>query len=206
MSTKITRNVVLLVGSAVIFLSIGLSTSSIAFIQHANAQANSNMTGSSLIGGSNSQNQTMGSNMIIGYPGGPNITGSIPIVSTISKATASQIHISLPNATATAEKSVGTNAHAIIAHLGIVNGFLVYTILLTDTNSNFHYVTVDVGNGKVLSSNQLSMMAMMRGGAMIMAMGPAMMMVPGMGVMIGPVMMMGPVMMNEPQSYGNSFP
>jgi hypothetical protein len=137
MSTKITRNVVLLVGSVVIFLSIGLSTSSIAFIQHANAQANSNMTGS-LMRGSNSQNQTMGSNMIIGYPGGPNITGSIPIVATISKATASQIHIGLPNATATAEKSVGTNAHAVIAHLGIVNGFLVYTILLTDSNSNFH--------------------------------------------------------------------
>jgi hypothetical protein len=204
MSTKITRNVVLLMGSAVIFLSIGLSTSSIAFMQHANAQANGNMTGS-LMGGSNSQNQTMGSNMIIGYPGGPNITGSIPIVSTISEATASQIHISLPNATATAEKSVGTNAHAVIAHLGIVNGFLVYTILLTDSNS-FHYVTVDVGNGKVLSSNQLSMMAMMRGGAMMMAMGPAMMMVPGMGMMIGPVMMVGSMVMSEPESYGNSFP
>jgi len=205
MSTKITRNVVLLVGSVVIFLSIGLSTSPIAFIQHANAQANSNMTGS-LMRGSNSQNQSMGSNMIIGYPGGPNITGSIPIVSTISKATASQVHIGLSNATTTAEKSVGTNAHAVIAHLGIVNGFLVYTILLTDSNSNFHYVTVDVGNGKVLSSNQLSMMAMMRGGAMMMAMDPAMMIVPGMGMMIGPVMMMGPVIMNEPQSYGNSFP
>jgi hypothetical protein len=137
MSTKITRNVVLLVGSVVIFLSIGLSTSSIAFMQHANAQANSNMTGS-LMGGSNRQNQTMGSNMIIGYPGGPNITGSIPIVSTIFKATASQVHIGLPDATTTAEKSVGTNAHAVIAHLGIVNGFLVYTILLTDSNPNFH--------------------------------------------------------------------
>ena len=137
MNTKTTKNVVLLVIGAVILVSINLSTAPIASIHDANAQANSNMTGS-IIGGSSGQNQTIGSNMSIGYPGGSNITGSIPIVSTISKVTASQIHISLPNATATAEKSVGTNAHAVLARLGIVHGFLVYTILVTDSHSNFH--------------------------------------------------------------------
>jgi hypothetical protein len=91
-----------------------------------------------ITGGSSGQNQTMSSNMIIGFPGGPNITGSIPIVSTISKSTASQIHTSLPNATAIAEKSVGINALAVLARLGIVHGFLVYTILVTDSDSNFH--------------------------------------------------------------------
>ena len=142
--------------------------------------------------------------MSIGYPGGSNITCSIPIVSTISKVTASQIHISLPNATATAEKSVGTNAHAVLCW--IVHGFLGYTILVTDSHSNFHYVTVDVGNGKVLSSYQLSMMDMIRDGAVMTAMSPTMMMIPGMGMMTGPVMMLGPVMMNDTESYGNSFP
>ena len=205
MNTKTTKNVVLLVIGAVILVSINLSTAPIASIHDANAQANSNMTGS-IIGGSSGQNQTIGSNMSIGYSGGSNITGSIPIVSTISKVTASQIHISLPNATATAEKSVGTNAHAVLARIGIVHGFLVYTILVTDSHSNFHYITVDVGNGKVLSSHQLSMMDMIRDGAVMTAMSPTMMMIPGMGMMMGPVIMMGPVMMNEPESYGNSFP
>jgi hypothetical protein len=205
MNTKTTKNVVLLVIGAVILVSISLSAAPIASIHYANAQANSNMT-DSIIGGSSGQNQTMGSNVSIGYSGGSNITGSIPIVSTISKATASQIHVSLPNATATAEKSVGTNAHAVLARLGIVHGFLVYPILVTDIHSNLHYVTVDVGNGKVLSSRQLSMMDMIRDGAVMTAMSPTMMMIPGMGMMIGPVMMMGPVMMNEPESYGNSFP
>jgi hypothetical protein len=78
--------------------------------------------------------------------------------------------------------------------------------LVTDSHSNFHYIAVDVGDGKVLSSHQLSMMDMIRDGAVMTAMSPTMMMIPGMGMMMGPVIMMGPVMMNEPESYGNSFP
>ena len=50
MNTKATRNVVLLVIGAVISVSINLSTAPIASIHDANAQANSNMTGS-IIGG-----------------------------------------------------------------------------------------------------------------------------------------------------------
>jgi hypothetical protein len=149
--------------------------------------SNNNMTGSSC-----SQNQTK---TILGA----NITGSIPIGPTISKAISSQMHVSLPNATAAAEKSVGTNAHAVFARIGLVHGYLVYTILVTDNNSNFHYITIDVGNGKVLSSNQLSAKDIMPR-ALMMAMGPIMMVIPGMGMMIGPVMM------NEPESYSNSFP
>jgi hypothetical protein len=80
------------------------------------------------------------------------------------------------------------------------------SILVTDTNSNLYYITVDVGNGKVLSSQLPSMMDVMRGGSIMMAMGPTMMMVPGMGMMIGPVMMVGSIVMSEPESYGNSFP
>ena len=58
----------------------------------------------------------------------PNVTGSVPVFPAISKAIASQVHTSLVNATMTAEKTVGSNAHAIMSHLGIENGFLVYTI------------------------------------------------------------------------------
>jgi hypothetical protein len=67
--------------------------------------------------------------------------------------------------------------------------FLVYMALVVDSNNNFHGVLVDAGNGKVLASTQMSMMAMMQSGMGINLMGPGMgMMGPGMGMM-GPGMM-----------------
>ena len=115
----------------------------------------------------------------------PNVTGSVPILPTISKAIASQVHTSLVNATMTAEKTVGSNTHAVMSHLGIENGFLVYTICTIDSNNNMHRVIVDAGNGKVLSNQQIPMREamMMHGGGLMM--GPQ----SGMG-------MMGPMMMN----------
>ena len=62
--------------------------------------------------------------------------------------------------------------------------------LVVDSNNNFHGVLVDAGNGKVLASTQMSMMAMMQSGMGINLMGPGMgMMQPGM--IKGPGMMMG---------------
>lgn len=129
----------------------------------------------------------------------PNVTGSVPIFPTISKAIASQVHTSLVNATMIAEKTVGSNAHAVMSHLGIENGFLVYTICTIDSNNNMHRVIVDAGNGKVLSNQQIPMREamimhmMMHGGGMMM-MGP-----PSMGMM-HPDMMMQHGMMMGPQS------
>ena len=115
---------------------------------------------------------------------GPNITGTIPLGPTIAKAISSQVHVSLANASITAEKAVGANAHAAAMRIGVVHGFLVYMALVVDSNNNFHGVLIDAGNGKVLASTQMSMMAMMQMG----------MMGPGMGMM-GPSMgMMGPSM------------
>jgi len=110
---------------------------------------------------------------------GANITGSVPIFPTISKAIALQVHTSLVNASMTAEKTVGGDAHAVSSHLGVENGFLVYTIWTIDSNNNIHKVIVDAGDGTVLSNQQISMREMM------MMMGP-----PSMGMM-GPGMMMG---------------
>jgi hypothetical protein len=123
---------------------------------------------------------------------GANITGSIPIFPTIAKAIASQVHTSLVNASMTAEKTVGGDAHAVSSRLGVENGFLVYTIWTIDSNNNIHRVIVDAGDGTVLSNQQISMremMMMMRGG---MGGGDGMMMMgpPNMGMM-GPGMMMG---------------
>lgn len=174
MNTKTTKNVVLLVIGAVILVSINLSTAPIASIHDANAQANSNMTGS-MTGGSSSQNQT---NF------GPNITGTVALGPTIAKAIASQVHVSLSNASIIAEKAVGPNAHAAAVRIGVVHGFLVYMALVVDSSNNFHGVIVDAGNGKVLASTQMSIAGMMRSGMGMM----------GSGMMMGSDMMMGPSM------------
>ena len=102
---------------------------------------------------------------------------------------------------------MGANAHSAAVRIGVVHGFLVYMTLVVDSNNNFHGVLVDAGNGKVLASTQMSMMAMMQSGMGVNLMGPGMMgpgmgmmqhgmMGPGMGMMQhgmmkGPGMMMG---------------
>jgi uncharacterized membrane protein YkoI len=125
---------------------------------------------------------------------GENVTSSINLMNIITNALGSQIKVSLSNATTTAENSVGNNSHAVAAHLGDKNGYLVYTIFVLDPNMNFNRVLVDPGNGQVLSSKKMSMeehLKMHKG----MMMGPGMM---GPGMM-GPGMMgpgmMGPGMM-----------
>jgi hypothetical protein len=135
---------------------------------------------------------------------GPNITGSIALGPTLAKAIASQVHVSLANASTTAEKAVGANAHAAAVRIGVVHGFLVYLALVIDSSNNFHGVIVDPGNGKVLASNPVSFATMGTlmggGGGGMMGPGPGMM-GPGMsgfspgimqhGMMKGPGMMMG---------------
>ena len=122
---------------------------------------------------------------------GENVTSSINLMNIIADALGSQIKVSLSNATTTAESSVGNNSHAVAAHLGDVNGYLVYTIFVLDPNMNFNTVIVDPGNGQVLSSKPISKEehSMMHKGMM---MGPGMM---GPGMM-GPGMM-GPGMMMD---------
>ena len=191
------RNIIV---SIVLAVSIAATSLSVASFEHATAQMSSN---SSMMSGAG-QNQ---SKMMIGTYG-PNITGSVPLGPTIAKAIASKVNVTLANASTTAEKAVGANAHAAAVRIGVVHGFLVYMALVVDSNNNFHGVLVDAGNGKVLASTQMSMMAMMQGGMGMMGpgmmgpgmMGPGMMcpgmMCPGMGMMQhgmmkGPGMMMG---------------
>ena len=169
-----------------ITLAIGAASLPLAIkgIHTASAQMSDNsdmMAGPA--GSSSSQSQSMMTGIT-----GANITGSIPIFPTISKAIASQVHTSLVNASMAAEKTIGADAHAVSSHLGVENGFLVYTIWTIDSNNNIHRVIVDAGDGKVLSNQQISMREMMMRGGMsgsMMMMGP-----PSMGIM-GPGIMMG---------------
>jgi hypothetical protein len=87
---------------------------------------------------------------------GTNITGSVSLAHLIAKTLASEVNVTLVNATTIAEKAVGVNAHAVSARLAVVHGFLAYRALVVDSNYDFHTVLVDPGNGNVLSSAPLS--------------------------------------------------
>jgi uncharacterized membrane protein YkoI len=84
-----------------------------------------------------------------------NLTGSVQIFPKLSQILQSKANASLSTAGTNAEKSIGTNSHAISARLGIVNGSLLYTLHVVDASNNIHRVIVDAGNGKVLSSQQV---------------------------------------------------
>jgi uncharacterized membrane protein YkoI len=84
-----------------------------------------------------------------------NLTGSVQVFPRLSQTIQSKANVSLSTAATSAEKAVGPNSHVISAHLGIVNGFLLYSTHVLDASNNIHGVILDAGNGKVLSSIQL---------------------------------------------------
>jgi hypothetical protein len=55
---------------------------------------------------------------------------------------------------------VGPNSHAVSVRIGVVRGFVVYIALVSDIKHGIHTVLVDAGNGKVLSSTQVSIATM----------------------------------------------
>jgi hypothetical protein len=86
----------------------------------------------------------------------PNITGSIPLGSTISGAISSKVKTTLSEATITAQKTIGTNSSATLAFIRPINGYLVYDIHVRNNSNNTRYaVIVDPGNGKVLYKQAL---------------------------------------------------
>ncbi|PWU79473.1 MAG: hypothetical protein DLM72_17045, partial [Candidatus Nitrosopolaris wilkensis] len=105
------RNIIM---SIVLAVSIAATSLSIVSFEHATAQMSSN---SSMMSGAG-QNQ---SRMMMGTYG-PNITGSVPLGTIIDKIISSQVHVALANASTTAEKAVGANAHAVAVRIGVVHG------------------------------------------------------------------------------------
>jgi uncharacterized membrane protein YkoI len=80
-----------------------------------------------------------------------NITGSIPLRSTISEAISSKVKTNLSDAVTIAQKAVGTNTSATLAFIRPLNGYLVYDVHVKNNSNNTSYaVIVDPGNGKVL--------------------------------------------------------
>lgn len=86
----------------------------------------------------------------------PNITGSIPLRSTISGALSSKVKTSLSDAIGIAQKSIGPNTSATLGLLRPLNGYLVYDIhVKNNANNATNAVIVDPGNGKVLYKQTL---------------------------------------------------
>jgi uncharacterized membrane protein YkoI len=86
----------------------------------------------------------------------PNITGSIPLGSTISGALSSKVKTTLSEAIITAQKTAGSNSSATLAFIRPLNGYLVYDIHVRNNSNNTRYaVIVDPGNGKVLYKQAL---------------------------------------------------
>ena len=89
----------------------------------------------------------------------PNITGSIPLKSTISGALSSKAKTSLSDAIGIAQKAVGPNTLATLGILRPLNGFLVYDIHVRNNADNTtHVVIIDPGNGKVLYNQPLALL------------------------------------------------
>jgi uncharacterized membrane protein YkoI len=87
----------------------------------------------------------------------PNITGSIPLRSTMSGALSSKVKTSLSESIGIAQKAVGPNTSATLWILRPLNGFLVYDIHVKNNADNTtHAVIVDPWNGKVLYNQPLA--------------------------------------------------
>ena len=83
-----------------------------------------------------------------------NITGSIPLQSTISQALRSEIQVPMAEAITTAQNTAGENSSVVAAFLSPLKGFLVYNIGVMDANNTLYKVIVDPGNGEVLFTSE----------------------------------------------------
>jgi uncharacterized membrane protein YkoI len=155
MHFKILKTTILFSSTVILTIVMVLSGASsfIAIQQNASAQKTADASATNMTMMSDTMMEPR--NMMMMH--GENVTSSINLMNIITNALGSQIKVSLSNATTIAENSVGNNSHAVAAHIGDKNGYLVYTIFVLDPNMNFNTVIVDPGNGQVLSSKQISM-------------------------------------------------
>jgi uncharacterized membrane protein YkoI len=65
-------------------------------------------------------------------------------------------NISLNNATTIASNAVGADSTPFSAEQQVINGYLVYRVLVEDENGNIHNVIIDAGNGTRLAEQQVT--------------------------------------------------
>jgi hypothetical protein len=66
----------------------------------------------------------------------PNITGSIPIIPTITSAPSSKVKTTLSDAVLIAQRAVGSNTPATLAFIRPLNGYLVYDVHVKNNSNN----------------------------------------------------------------------
>jgi uncharacterized membrane protein YkoI len=84
----------------------------------------------------------------------PQINGSINLVNETSNFISKNVKVSFVQAAETAQGQVN-NGRVLGGHLGVMQGYLVYTFFTVNTtNQTGHLAVVDAGNGKVLYTSQ----------------------------------------------------
>jgi uncharacterized membrane protein YkoI len=84
----------------------------------------------------------------------PQINGSVSLANEASNFINENVKVSFVQAAQTAQGQV-TNGTVIGGHLGVVQGYLVYTFFVADTaNQTGRLVIVDAGNGNVLHTSE----------------------------------------------------
>ena len=86
--------------------------------------------------------------------GMPQINGSVSLANEASNFINENVNVSFVEAAQTAQGQL-TNGTVFGGHLGVVQGYLVYTFFVANTaNQTGHLVVVDAGNGNVLYTSE----------------------------------------------------
>jgi len=89
-----------------------------------------------------------------GYIQLPNITGSVNAGQTVKNFIEDNLKVSFIQASEIAGKQI-TNGTIVGGHLGVVQGYLVYTFFIANGKDHTgHLIIVDAGNGMVLYASQ----------------------------------------------------
>ena len=84
----------------------------------------------------------------------PKITGSVNVGQTVKGFMNDNLKVSFLQATEIATKQI-TNGTVVGGHLGVLQGYLVYTFFVVNAQNKIGYLTiVDAGNGDVLYTSQ----------------------------------------------------
>jgi len=102
----------------------------------------------------------------------PKITGSINVVQTTKNIIKDNLKVPFSQAADIAGKHI-TNGTVVGGHLGVIQGYLVYTFFAVNPAAQTGYLTiVDAGNGKVLNTSQGQQMGIGSFGTSDLALGP----------------------------------
>jgi hypothetical protein len=89
------------------------------------------------------------------------INGTLNMMETMFQAIGDKFNVTLPDAIATAEQSVGNGSFAMSANGEEKDGFIVISVVLASPDMKFTKVLIDPGTGLVLQTKPLSMMEWM---------------------------------------------